>query len=170
LNAFHCGLKFPAGAKGKNPMEPVTTTIGAVKIGIELLKSLRGMAREFKSADFNEKLMDLQNVLLDLQGRLVELEAEKDALKRRVQEGDNLKDRKQRMRFEETVWWEYNDAGARDGPFCPNCYDENKIMRLNAGINKGYYSCVHHKTTFRTSEVEGEQIPPPIWTGRHDRG
>jgi len=55
-------------------LEPITTTIETVKAVLELLKSLRGMAKEIKNAGLNEKLVEFQAVILDLQGRLSELE------------------------------------------------------------------------------------------------
>jgi hypothetical protein len=139
-------------------LEPIGTTIGVVKTAFELLKSLRGMARDFKSVDFNEKLMDLQNVLLDLQGKLSELELENETMKRQSLQTADIAARKQRMRFEHAVYWELDVAGNRDGPFCPNCYDENRIYRLNWTRMEGRYHCVHHKVDFSTSPRASSSI------------
>jgi hypothetical protein len=67
---------------------------------------------------------------------------------------------KARYRYEETVCWKYDGAGKRvDGPYCPNCVDEEKERRLNPLPTKGMYRCVIHKgVVFTTAEYRPD--PP----------
>jgi len=116
-------------------MEPITTTIGAVKTGIELLKSLRGMAREFKSAGFNEKLMELYGVMMELQGKLSELQIDNETLRdetRGLREKISLK---QSLRFDSATgdYWLDGEHGTA-GPFCSRCFDvDGRAVRMHPG-------------------------------------
>lgn len=55
--------------------------------------------------------------------------------------------------YEETVYWKPKDGG-RDGPFCPNCWDDKKKqIRLTPGATRGTFYCgVCQASGFRTNE------------------
>jgi hypothetical protein len=58
----------------------------------------------------------------------------------------------QEMIYEESVYWKTKN-GKRDGPYCPNCYDdESKVVHLNPGATKGTYGCGACRNSFRTNE------------------
>jgi hypothetical protein len=56
------------------------------------------------------------------------------------------------MFFAESVCWKRDNDG-REGPYCPNCYeDKKKEIHLTPGATRGTYSCGVCRNTFRTSE------------------
>jgi hypothetical protein len=45
------------------------------------------------------------------------------------------------MVFEDSLCWKRKN-GEREGPYCPNCYDDKKKeIHLTPGATKGTYSC-----------------------------
>jgi hypothetical protein len=73
---------------------------------------------------------------------------------------------KARYKYEETVCWKYASTGKRDGPYCPNCVDEEKESRLVPLPTPGKYRCVNHKEfLFTTGEY---QVDPPRRTRGND--
>jgi hypothetical protein len=45
------------------------------------------------------------------------------------------------MVYEESVYWKMEN-GKREGPYCPNCYDnKHQTIHLNPGATKGTYGC-----------------------------
>jgi hypothetical protein len=58
----------------------------------------------------------------------------------------------QEMVYEESVYWKKKN-GEREGPYCPNCYDDKgKVVHLNPGATKGTYGCGACRNSFRTNE------------------
>jgi len=56
--------------------------------------------------------------------------------------------------FEESVYWKRKN-GAREGPYCPVCYDDkHKAIHLNPGATKGTYGCGACRNSFRTNEYD----------------
>lgn len=52
---------------------------------------------------------------------------------------------KRKYRFENNVYWKYDDKGNRSGPFCPHCVDDGEERQLIPGLTKGYYTCSVHE-------------------------
>jgi hypothetical protein len=58
------------------------------------------------------------------------------------------------MVFEESVYWKRKN-GEREGPYCPNCYDDrHKEIHLTRGATKGTYSCGVCRNAFTTDEYD----------------
>lgn len=73
---------------------------------------------------------------------------------------------REQMVFEESVCWKRKN-GEREGPYCPNCYDDKKKeIHLTPGATKGTYSCGICQNGFTTAEFSYRPIRPP---GRHRR-
>ncbi len=59
----------------------------------------------------------------------------------------------QDMVYEESVYWKKKKNGEREGPYCPNCYDDkSKVVHLNPGATRGTYGCGTCQNSFRTNE------------------
>jgi hypothetical protein len=114
-----------------------------------------------EALEITNSLAELSSVLTSLHLAAVELSNENFELKQRLRAGNDLQAFKAQYRLLETVCWKVNESGDRDGPYCPNCVDEGKERRLNAGAPKGVYSCVHHKSSFKTAEYDSKPIKPP---------
>lgn len=57
----------------------------------------------------------------------------------------------QKMVYEESVYWKMKN-GEREGPYCPNCYDDKaKVVHLNPGATRGVYGCGVCQNSFSTN-------------------
>lgn len=57
--------------------------------------------------------------------------------------------------FEESVYWKVGGDSQKEGPYCPNCYDDKrKEIHLNRGATQGTYSCGICGTGFTTDEYD----------------
>jgi hypothetical protein len=75
-------------------------------------------------------------------------------LKRQLQTLRDLKAARKQLRYEQRVYWKYDDAGNRvDGPFCPTCLDEDHVRPLTPGAINGLYRCVRHEALFASGLV-----------------
>lgn len=71
-----------------------------------------------------------------------------------------------KMVFEESVYWKRAD-GERDGPYCPNCYeDKKKEIHLTRGATKGMFLCGLCGNSFTTAEYDARPVRRRPY-GRH---
>ena len=89
-----------------------------------------------------------------LQMAVAELQRENDDLRRQLQALRDLKAARKQLRYEQCVYWMYDETGNRaDGPFCPKCLDEDHLRPLMPGALNGLYRCVHHQTLFTSGAI-----------------
>lgn len=142
--------------------------IQAVKAVIDLSKGLATVVERVRDnairAELNGKIIEVQQRVMELQEAIVKLREENAHLRKEAEAAANLEAFKARYRYEESVCWKYDDAGKRDGPFCPSCVDEGRERRFNPGATRGTYSCVEQRAQFWTAEMR-----PAVGTRRIDR-
>ena len=64
----------------------------------------------------------------------------------------------QQLVYEESVYWKMKN-GDREGPYCPNCYDDKgKMVHLSPGATKGTYGCGACQNSFRTNEFNARSV------------
>jgi hypothetical protein len=131
--------------------------VSAIKAVLDVANSIASTAKSISDAavkaEVNDRVIEIRYHLMGLQAVIIQLQKENHGLKQQLKVVADIESVKKQYRYEETVSWKCDEAGNRtDGPFCPNCIDEGVVRRLNPEPTKGLFSCVHHKTAFRTAE------------------
>jgi hypothetical protein len=105
----------------------------AIQSAFGLISSIAGKAERSQNAaeptEISAALAKLGSIIRSLQKTIAELHVENHDLKRQLQGLVGLKAERKQFRYEQGVYWKYDDAGNRvDGPFCPNCLDEDHVL------------------------------------------
>lgn len=76
---------------------------------------------------------EAQELIMRLREAAVQLREENDSLKEQLNQLRAKLDFRNKLRFEESVYWIQEEDGRKDGPFCPICYENNgKLNRLHS--------------------------------------
>lgn len=80
----------------------------------------------------------LQKAILELDKKNYKLEKEILELKKELDKRENYN-----MQYEDNCYWNVNEDGTKEGPYCSVCWDKNKIaIRLTQNPNfKHYFNC-----------------------------
>lgn len=121
----------------------------------------RRIAKTFKASQSGTETRRTSGVLerlgfivCDLQMTVAELQRENQELKRQLQALTDLKAARKQLRYEQCVYWKYDETGNRvDGPFCPKCLDEGHVRPLMRGALSGLYRCVYHEALFASGAI-----------------
>jgi hypothetical protein len=132
----------------------------AIQSAFGLISRIAGKAESSQNAaeatEISAALAELGSIIRSLQKTIAELHVENYDLKRQLQGLVDLKATRKQFRYEQSVYWKYDEAGNRvDGPFCPNCLDEDHVLRLEPGAASGLYRCVRHQALFTTGPIGG---------------
>lgn len=114
------------------------------------------LAQRIDNIELYRKILDLQAEALDL----VEQIRQKDEVIKDLQEKLAIQGQ---MKYEAPFYWRI-DGDARDGPYCQQCWDNNrKVIRLQ-GDRHGAWDCPTCKSTYfehRSYEWPEDSQPPP---------
>jgi hypothetical protein len=129
-------------------------------VACDLIRRIAGMVKNSQNTaeatQISDSLVELGSIIRSLQKTMFELHVENNDLKRQLQAVVDLKAARQQFRYEQGVYWKYDEAGNRvDGPFCPTCLGEDHVRRLVHGAASGLYRCVHHQALFTTAPIGG---------------
>jgi len=135
--------------------EQISDVIRSGDIAFDLIRSIADTVKTSQNADEATQILDslaeLGSTIRSLQMTMAELHVETHDLKRQLQAVMDSKAARKQFRYEQSVYWKYDEGGNRvDGPFCPNCLDEDHVRRLMPGAASGLYRCVHHNALFAT--------------------
>lgn len=120
---------------GPNPIGIIKNTIDASKIALEIANNLKNV--------------ELKSAILDLKEEILALREENMALKQQL-----AKKKEYNMQFshEDNCYWNILKDNAKDGPYCPVCWDTKKLpVRLLGKM--GYYKCHNCKMDIRITPV-----------------
>ena len=91
---------------------------------MEEIKAFSGMLGTVASADIYKKLIDIQI-------QAAQIQQENNELKKELEDLKALNDIKERLHFENNMYW-VNKGNTKEGPFCSKCWDDNnKLVRLH---------------------------------------
>lgn len=125
------------------------STQSALDLNRRIAGTVKTSQNAAKATQISESLAELDTIIDRLQKTMTELRVENHDLKQHLQAVVDLKTARKQFRYERSVYWKYDEAGNRvDGPFCPNCLEEDHIRKLTPGAADGLYQCVHHKVLF----------------------
>lgn len=76
------------------------------------------------TVEAQEKIMELRETALELQEENVNLKSQVNELQQALK-------LKEQLRWSGSVYWLEAEAGKKEGPYCPRCYDvDGKLVRL----------------------------------------
>ncbi|SPE37118.1 hypothetical protein SBA3_2580009 [Candidatus Sulfopaludibacter sp. SbA3] len=105
-------------------MDP--TGLTAIAGLLTSLRAIVGMAKDVNEAEFNGKLIDIQQRVLDVQAKFAALQSENFELKETVAELQAAIRRKEEMRFANGAYYTSDS-----GPFCQLCWEaDQKAIRM----------------------------------------
>ena len=91
--------------------------------------------------------MEAQEQIMLLREGVLELKEENFALREQVRQlEDTLKVRGE-LKFDGAVYWQQSE-GNRDGPFCPQCWDNDERLGRLQGVGD-FWQCFTHNSLFR---------------------
>lgn len=94
-----------------------------------------------------------RRLLMEIQSRCLALRDEISMLKLRLETAEDALFLSQNLFFENSFYW-LKSPGARQGPFCPRCYDtEGALIRLVREFN--LLACPYCHAEFPTADTSG---------------
>ena len=128
----------------------ITTILGSVKTATEIAKLLKDSDLSLEKAEMKLKLADLVSALADAKIELAEVQEiifDKD---RNIKELEEALKIQNNLKYEKPYYW-IIEKDKKDGPFCQQCYDnDKKLIRLQDQQN-GYWTCSTCKNGFEDS-------------------
>lgn len=111
-----------------------------IKTALDNIKAIKEIA------DITQNI-ELKSLIVDLKSEIIELKEENQNLKEKLS-----KILAKNLHFENCVYWDINQEGIKDGPYCPVCWDKDKkLVRLpeivdsmGYGPIRSYYVCDNH--------------------------
>jgi uncharacterized Zn finger protein len=101
------------------------------------LQSIKVSFKKTSPRDVYEKFLAVQEKALELQEENNNLKQEIEKLWKKLEINDSIE-------FEENVYWIKNKEGnVIDGPFCPKCYDDEKLLMhlIRSAMNSNIKRC-----------------------------
>lgn len=141
-------------------MADITTigaALGAIKSATDIAKIIKDSGASLEQAEVRLKMAELISALADAKIELAEVQV---ALSDKDKEIDELKNQlavRDSVVWEKPYYWVVKD-GQKDGPFCQQCYDnQKKLIRLQGG-GKNAWLC----KTCKTSVTDANYVPPQM--------
>lgn len=132
-------------------MDAISTTMTIMTgLGkaIEITKNLRDVDLKLTAAESSNQIADLYNALSDIKMNVADL---KDEIR---EKNEVIKSLESKLRLEsEMIWkdpfyYKKNADGVKDGPFCQQCFDKDRLaIRLPAG-NGPWLNCNTCKSSY----------------------
>ncbi len=134
----------------------ISAAITSIKTASELAKFIKDSSSSLQEAEMKMKLAELISELADTKISMAEIQEvilDKDTKIKELEDALNLKNN---VVFERNLYWTTNDDNSKDGPFCPQCYDNNrKLIRVHT-YSTSKMKCPTCKNLFKK-----KLAPPP---------
>ena len=118
-----------------------STILSSVKTATEIAKLLRDSNLSIEKAEAKLKLAELVNSLADAKLELAQLQEVMLGKDRRIQELEESLNLKEKLTWRDPVYY-LETKDSEEGPFCPQCYDNNqKVIRLQT-FEEGHWHCM----------------------------
>jgi len=99
------------------------------------IKTITDNVKAIKEIADATQNLELKSLIVDLKEQVLELREENHSLKEELSKKTGYN-----MVFENCVYWNILDNKEKDGPFCPVCWDKDKLaIRLGPEINAPAY-------------------------------
>lgn len=140
-----------AEALGMEPgvLTAIAKAMGAGKSAIEITKTMANLVGKTQNADLIDQMADLKLAMADLKGALADAKEEAATLQ---SENNHLRTRIDELE-QPTVFLikegKFYQGARGEGPYCPQCWEDNKKLSLMSDIGMGNSKCSNEKCGFR---------------------
>jgi hypothetical protein len=98
--------------------------------------------------------IEAQERIMELREEAVRLKEENIKLKKRIADLNFQLEIKKNLEYEHQVYWIKKGNGTRDGPYCPLCYDKDRmlirlILITHVAYEDPHYSCGYCNSYYR---------------------
>jgi transposase-like protein len=121
----------------------------AVKAALELL-------RKGATIKDQEQILSLRTVILDLKEEIIELRERNRELESQLKTAENLT-------FKEQLYYAEGDSV----PYCPKCWEVNKIALHLIKVQKGVYKCPDCNNVYNLKKDVSGSLAHPIYKIYH---
>jgi len=134
----------------------IPAVLSGLKAAIDITKMLKDSNLSLEKAEIKLKFAELTEILADTKMHLAEIQELISDKDKKIKELEENLEIKGKLKWEQPVYY-LVDGNAKDGPYCPQCYDkEKKLIRLqqhepgsfecktckNFFFDKGYYPSI----------------------------
>lgn len=127
--------------------------LGSLKTATEIAKWFKDSAVTLEKAEAKLKLAELIGALADAKLEIAEIQElilEKD---KRIKDLEDSQELRNKMIWRDSVYYQKTDDGD-EGPYCPQCYDNNKkVIRLQK-YDTGHWHCLTCDKDFYESSYD----------------
>lgn len=146
----------------------IVAGLSIAKSALDIVKAVREALKQKKltSEQILEQLVALQDRLVDVNTALADADDENRRLKREIEDLKAQLQRRQFLRenyeFRDNMVW---NRGAREGPYCPVCFEaDDKLVHLQ-DLGDQCYDCTIHRQTFCPPHAYGRgDFTPPDYS------
>ncbi|QTN21443.1 hypothetical protein HZ992_14750 [Rhizobacter sp. AJA081-3] len=129
----------------------ISAAVGSLKAATEIAKFIKDSDISLEKAELKLKLADLISALADARIEMATLQEGMAAREQQIRDLEAKLKGAQALSFDGAVYWQADDAGGRDGPFCQRCHDaDSKRVRLQPGQNSGTWYCRQCKAGYHS--------------------
>ncbi len=127
-----------------------TSLLSSVKTATEIAKLLKDSDLSLEKAEMKLKLADMISALADAKIELSKVQEDIFEKDKKIKELEQASEVKKNIHYDGTFYW-LKDDDKKDGPFCSQCYDnQRKLIRLQDHRN-GLWTCPTCNNHFRDS-------------------
>lgn len=120
--------------------------MGVVQTAGDILE----LVQKYNDAELNQQILDLQSQVGELLQEKHEVEDRCRRLEHRVGELEEELTFSADLELDDNVYWQKNDGGEREGPFCPRCRDVEdltvRLLRRESATFGPYWECPECET------------------------
>lgn len=121
----------------------ITTAVSSVKTAYEIAKGMSAIKELMGNTEAKMKIVELMESLVKAKSDLVGIKEQLIEKDNTINELKQQLSLKESIIFEEPFYWKKLEGDAKDGPYCPKCYDvDKKLIRL---INKNSSTAGSHQ-------------------------
>lgn len=121
-------------------MTTISAALGSLKTALDITKAIRDSGTTLSEAEINYQIADLTIALADVKTEMAEIQTLLLAKDGEIKQLTEALEIKASVVWEKPYYWTVNDD-TRDGPYCQQCYDnDRKLIRLQEH-DRGYWAC-----------------------------
>ena len=131
----------------------ITAIISSIKAATDIAKLLKDSDLSLEKAEMKLKLAEMINALADAKIEISDIQNVISEKERKIKELEEALNTQKNLQYEKPYYWAIEN-NKKDGPFCQQCYDNNKkLIRLQDNRN-GIWTCPTCNNHFQDSSYQ----------------
>lgn len=144
-------------------MDPLTTTtsvLTSIKTATDIAKLLKNADTSLEKAELKLKLAELIEALAEAKLQTANIKEGISEKNKTIKELEGKLNLQSTMQFQKPFYW-CIEGEKKDGPFCPQCWDNNKKKIRLKDYRNGCWSCLTCNNSFRDDSFNPQQNHNP---------